>query len=632
MLASVFTLSASAHASRFQALLSLLLVLGALCGASCSRAAKGATLAPLELAASPNPQAEASFREARAARAQGRATDASRLFRAFIRKWPGDPLVPFAKLELGRLALAAGRPRDARRWFEQVANTRDPSLAERGRMFAAIAAQRSGDDRAALRVLKPLVGRTVDPEETALLLESVARAEEAAGDALAALETRDRELASELGPEQRKRAEERVRAIVAGLDPTLQLPRAYELLPRDGYAWPVVAQRLLRVSFDLGERERVSAIAEELSDQDIPLDEELAALVLRAERSESADPGVIGAILPLSGRGREVGEAALHGLMLSAGEPGKPRVVYRDDAGDPARAVAALEDLVSLHRAIAIVGPLTAGPARAVIERAEELGVPVISLHPDSALTEGSSMAYRMLAEPAEEADALVRAAQRRGARRFVVLHPESPFGEAMHAAFREALRSRGATLVDSVSYPATTTSFVREAEALSKLSFDAVVLSDAPGKVALIAPALAARGMWSTAPGSAPPEGRSVLYVLPAASFAPSLANTARRYLQGALFSVLFDAADAPEFATRYRELFQAEPNLFSALGHDAYRLIEQALASGAATRAELAAALADVQLESAIATGRGFSATRGPKEPGQLKTLLGDSFVRAE
>src|SRR5690606_32421909 len=113
----------------------LLLVLGALSTASCSRAAKGATLAPLELAASPDPKAEASFREARATREQGRGRDAARLFRTFLRKWPGDPLAPFAKLELGRLELAAGRPREARRWFEQVASTRDPSLAERGRMF-----------------------------------------------------------------------------------------------------------------------------------------------------------------------------------------------------------------------------------------------------------------------------------------------------------------------------------------------------------------------------------------------------------------------------------------------------------------------------------------------------------------
>lgn len=598
----------------------------------CARAAKGPSLAPLELAASPEPRAEAAFREAQSAREQARNKEAIRRFRAFLKDWPSDPLAPFAKLELGRIELDAGRPREARKWFEQVTTAQDSALAERGRMYGAIAAQRLGDDRAALRVLKPLVGRTVEPDETALLLDSVASAEEATGDALAALETRDSELASELSEAQRKRAEERVQAIVNALDGTLQLPRAYELLPREGHAWPVVARRLLRVSFERGERERVSQIAEELSDHDIPLDEELAALVLRAERSDAADPMVIGAILPLSGRGREVGEAALHGLMMAASDPSKPRIVYRDDAGDPERAIAALEDLVSLHRAIAIIGPLSAAPAQAVVQRASELGVPVLSLHPDRALTERASNVFRLLAEPREEADALVRAAQRRGAKRFAVLHPESPYGTTMSDAFREAVQKRGGTLVESVAYPANTTSFVREADALSKRELDAIVLCDGPSKVALIAPALAARGMWSTAPGAEPPEGRSVQYVLPAAAFDANLANTSRRYLQGALFSVLFDAADSADFAARYREQFQVEPNLFSALGYDAYRLLEAALASGAVTREALTRALVRTELPDALATGRGFSDTRGPRVPGQLKTLLGSAFVRAE
>jgi branched-chain amino acid transport system substrate-binding protein len=610
-----------------------LLMLVLLGGSSCShRTSSGPALPPLELAASPEPRAEAEFREANAAREGGRSKDASRRFRAFLNKWPSDPLVPFAKLELGRLELDAGRAREARKWFDEVGQVQDPALAERGRMYAAITAARLGEHREALQVLRPLVGRTVDPQETALLLATVAGSEEATGDELAALETRDHELAAELAEAQRKRAEERVHALVKGLDPALELPRAYELLPHDGYAWPVVARQLLRVSFERGERERVSEIAKELTAQGGPLDEELAALVLRAERSDSADPLVIGAILPLSGRGREVGEAALHGLLLAASEPGKPRVVYRDDGGDPQRALAALEDLVSLNRAVAIIGPLGAAPAQAVVERASEIGVPVITLSADPSLSERSPVAFRLLAGPREEADALVHAAQKRGGRNFVLLHPENAYGQAMQSAFSQTLAKRGARLVASVPYPATAASFVKEAEQLEKLDFDTLVLLDGAGKIALLAPTLAARGLWSVAPGSAPPEGRSVLYVIPAAGFDAGLAMNSRRYLQGALFSVPFDAADAPTFVTSYREMFQAEPNLFSALGADAYRLVETALAGGASTRQDLMQALTRAQLNDPAATGSGFSETRGPREPGRLKTLLGGAFVRAD
>ena len=609
-----------------------LLALALLAGTGCGRRGRPAALPPLELAASPEPRAEAEFRAARDARRAQHPKEAGRRLRAFLQDWPSDPLVPFAKLELGRLELDAGHPRDARKWFDQVASAPDAALAERGRMYAAIASQRAGEHRQALEVLRPLVGRTVDPEETALLLDSVATAEEATGDELAALETRDRELSSEPSEAQQRRAAARVDALVRGLDPALELPRAYELLPRDGHAWPMVARQLLRVSSERGERERVSEIAEELSDRGIPLDEELSALVLRAERSDAADPAVIGAILPLSGRGREVGEAALHGLLLAADQQAKLRVVYRDDAGDPARAVAALEDLVSLHRAIAIIGPLTAGPAQAVATRADELGVPVIALHPDASLTQRTRVAFRLLAEPRESAEALVQAAQARGAQSFAILRPDTPFGTTMHAAFADLLQRRGAKLLGSVAYPAATSSFVKEAEAAEKLEADALVLCDAPSKVALLAPALAARGLWSVAPNTQPPEGRRVVYVVPAAGFDPSLANTSRRYLQGALFSVPYDAADAPNFVTDYRAKFQVDPNLFAALGFDAYRLLERALESGASRREDLITTLARTRLDDAVATGSGFSETRGPRTPGRIKTLVGDAFVRAD
>jgi branched-chain amino acid transport system substrate-binding protein len=598
---------------------------------SCGRG-RPAALPPLELAASPEPRAEADFRAARDAREAGRTKDAGRRLRAFLKAWPTDPLVPFAKLELGRLELGLNHPREAQKWFDQVAIAPDPALAERGRMYAAIAAQRLGQHREALTVLRPLVGRTLDPVETALLLDSVASAEEAIGDDLAALETRDRELASSPPSEQQKRAVARVEVLVEGLDPAIELPRAYELLPRDGHAWPLVARRLLRVSFDQGERERVSQIGAAITDRGLALDEEMSALVLRAERSDVADPMVIGAILPLSGRGREVGEAALHGLLLAAEQPNAPRVVYRDDAGDPARAVTALDDLVSLHRAIAIVGPLTAQSARAVLERAKELEVPVLVMHPDARLTEGSNVGFRLLGEPHEEADVLVQAAVSRGARRFVVLHGENPYGATMQAAFAAMITRRGGTLVGSVAYPPTATSFVDEAERVEALAPEAVVLCDGPTKVALLAPALAARGLWSVAPGAQPPEGKRVLYVLPAAAFSKNLASTARRYLQGALFAVPFDPNDAPSFAASYREKFQADPNLYSALGYDAFRLVNAALASGASSREDLVRALTAAQVNDPVATGSGFAESHGPRAPTRLKILLGDSFVRAD
>ncbi|MFT3922382.1 MAG: penicillin-binding protein activator [Myxococcales bacterium] len=611
-------------------------LIAAMCWLSggCPQPKHVSTLPSLETVTSPNPKAEGDFRAAQAARKEGRTDEAERRFKAFMEAWPQDPLEPLARLELGRLALDAGRNADARLWFDGVARTQDPVLAERGRMYTAVAAQRSGDNQHALSVLKPLLGRTVDPEETSLVLDTLGAAEEAVGDRLAALGTRDRELAGQLGEAKRTEVEAVMRELVQKLDPTVELPQAYDQLPRDGHAWPEVARLSLRVSHDRGDRERVSKIADDLSAEGIALDETLAALVLRAERPSDADPGVIGAILPLSGRGREVGESALQGLLYasgleSSGKP-RPRLVYRDDAGDPARAVAALEDLVSVHRVIAVIGPLNAGPAQAVAERAEELAVPVLALNPDPGLAERSDTVYRLLPDPREEASLLVQEARRAGRSRLALLYPESNFGQAMRQAFEKAVSSGQASL-SAIAYPPTTTNFMHEAEQLEKLDVDAVIMADGPARVALIAPALAAAGLWSVAPGSKPPEGKAVLYLVPAAGFDPSLARSSRRYLQGALFAVPFDANTAPAFSEGYRARFSVEPNLFSAAAHDAYRIVESGLASGAMTRSELTSALAKAQAPGNATAVDGFAPGRGPRVPARIETLLGETFVPA-
>jgi ABC-type branched-subunit amino acid transport system substrate-binding protein len=606
-------------------------------GLGCPRPPAKKPLSPLELAVSPEPRAEADYREATAAQERGDTEQAYRLFRAFIDVWPQDPLAPYARFALGRLDLDAGKPQKARSWFDGVAKSADVTLAERGRMFAAIAESQLGEHQHAVGALRPFVGRTVDPVETSLLLDALATSEAANGDQLAALETSDRALRGELSAAQRKRVEARVRTLIDALEPTLGLSRAYEILARDGHAWPEVARRLLRKSHQAGNAQRVAAIADDLREQNVELDDELAGLVLRAERPTDADPAVVGAILPLSGRGREAGEAALQGLLLSADTPATQghssvRLVYRDDTGDPDRALEAFADLVSVHRVIAVIGPMSSAPARAVAARAKQAGVPLILLNPDATLTRDASTIFRMLPEPLEEAQLLVKRAAKLGARSFAILHPQGPFGDSMRAAFEAAVAAQGGRVAGAVSYPVANTAFVREAEAVEKLAADAVVLADAASRITLLAPALAAKGVWSVARGVKPPEGRATLYLVPAAGFDASLAQTTRRYLQGALFAVPFDATRATDFAAAYRDQFQAEPNLFSGAAYDAFHLVRSALSSGAQTRDALARALASLRNQSTVTASGGFSAARGPSKPVQIETLLGEGFVSAE
>src|SRR5690606_5060117 len=243
------------------------------------------------------------------------------------------------------------------------------------------------------------------------------------------------------------------------------------------------------------------------------------------------DPRAIGAILPLTGPGREVGQRAMRGLAVASGAPSvgpaapdAPQLVVRDDGGDPERAARAVEDLVSVHRVIAIVGPLEGDTAEAAARRAQELGVPLLTLVPDPRVVEAGEMVFRLFASPQDEATALVLAARARGARRFAVLRPSHRYGERMSAAFAEAVRAAGGELVHSATYDASATSFGDVVRRLSAARFDALFVPDSAAKLALIAPALAAGGLWSTPAGASPPRGGRAISLL-----APSVAADPR-------------------------------------------------------------------------------------------------------
>ncbi len=597
---------------------------------------KAGLLPPLQIAASPDVHAEADFRAAKEALDRGDLPQAKQRFRAFVDVWPKDPLAPMARLELGRIDLKEGALEAARQWFDGVAKSPDPALQERGRMYGAVARARMGAHLEALSVLRPLVGRTIDPRETSLVLATIAIAENAQGNRLTALEARDRQLRGELPADERSAAEASVNELTNALSPELELPRAYETLPRDGAAWPVVARRFLRVSQVRSQSAKVQEIAQDMRDQSLVIDEELSALVLRAERAGDTDPSVIGAILPLSGRGREVGEAAMRGLMLATGLPSEaerpphtPRIVFRDDGGRIENALAALDDLVAMHRVIAVVGPVSTPLSRDLEKRARELGVPLLSLTPGSTQVQApEDPVVHLVGSPREEAEALARVALAGGAHRFVMLHAVGAYGDVMRSAFETSLRAQPGNTIEVVTYLATATSFVAEAEAVQKLAPDAVIIADAASRVALIAPALAAHGIWPAKQPIAPGAGVAIPWLIPSVGFDAALLQTSRRYLQGAVFAAPFDPALAPAFTAAYRAQWSTDPNVFSALAHDAYGLVQAALASGANTRDAVATALHSVRVKSPVsavgALNVGASAT-----PVRLEMLVDQAFV---
>lgn len=584
--------------------------------------------------------AEDAMRRADAAADEGRFEDARVGYEGFLRDHPDDPLAPLAHLGLARLRIDMGDPEGALPDLDLVMAHADPMIAERGRFWRGIAVHLAARPEEALDLLLPLRGRTTDPEESALLLETVAAAATQTGDHVTALLALD-DLAR-TGPEaSRAEVVERIRGVVEHELDDAALRAAYERLDHAGVAWPLVAVRALATASAANDLGRVREVAATLGEEHVELPSDAAALVERAERMDRADPRVIGAILPLSGEAREIGRHALEGLMLAAGTPAEgpapedaPQLVFRDDGSDPARAAQAVEELVTIHRAIAIIGPIGAASSAAAAARAQALGVPLITLTAVEEPLAAGALVYRLYPSLDGEAREIVRAAVARGARRLALLLPQNGYGTAMRAALERVAVAEGASVAGAETYETSATSFGADVTALSALTPDAVLLADAPSRIALLAPALTAGGLVSSAPGAAAPRtGRAITVLVASAGFDSRLARTAGRYLEGALFAVPFSATlatgEARTFADAYYERFGADADVFAAYAYDGFSLARRAVLAGETTREGVRAWLGRASGVSTVGASGGFDGSRGALHAARIVTLTAGSFT---
>lgn len=582
---------------------------------------------------STDPEANEALRLADRAADESRLEEAEARYREFLRFRAGDPLVPLAHLGLGRLLIATGRNDDALHELVEAERSTDTVVAERARFYRGVALHLAGQPELAMTLLRPMLGRIADPTDNRLLLDTLIGAAGVLGDHVFALRALD-ELHGVVPEGERADVDHRIENAVERELRDEELTPAYDTLTRSGRSWRRVAARALRAAYAAGDMERLTRIAETMRGQNVALDEELATLVERASRVSSADMRVIGAILPLTGPARELGQRALRGLTLAAGLPSDgpqaptaAELIFRDDGGDPERAVRAVDELVAVHRVAAIIGPLDAASLARVSERAQQLGVPVISLSTSDDARREHANVVRLLPTLEEELATLLEAASRgRNVQRIALMAPAGRFGDAASAALTRLAAARSLPPITVALYAATATSFGTEVRQVAAANPDAVFIADAAPRVTLIAPALAAQGVISLGTTGAT-RGRPTALLVPSIGIDAATGASAARYLQGAFFSAPFLAADAPDFATTYRTRFAGTPDVFAAYAHDAFAIVRSAVQRGARSRAELLRGLPTPT--ETLGSSHGVATDRTPGRPTRAVRLEGTRLI---
>jgi ABC-type branched-subunit amino acid transport system substrate-binding protein len=337
---------------------------------------------------------------------------------------------------------------------------------------------------------------------------------------------------------------------------------------------------------------------------------------LRSLRSQSTvDAKAVGVLLPMSGKFARFGRQTLNSLTLAfrvfeSQEPESAIELIVEDSGEtPEQALQALERLHQQHHVIAVIGPILSRGIEVVSQRAEELGLPLISLA-ESTPAKGSFVFQASLSVKNQASEIARFAVQKLGLKKFAILYPKRKQGQDYMHAFWDAVEALGGEIVDVEAYSGKSEELTevvdrlaglyyqdarkRELDALSKLraemkitrrtrqseqyfklapivNFQAVFIPDEAATVARLLRYFPFRDI----------DGMQFLGISTWNS--PTLIEKSERFSEGAAFVDVFGFQNtsliARKFQSRYESVFESRARGPEALAFDAALLLETAI-----------------------------------------------------
>ena len=306
-----------------------------------------------------------------------------------------------------------------------------------------------------------------------------------------------------------------------------------------------------------------------------------------------AAPGIdtdeirIGIIAPITGPAAVFGIASSQGTRLAFNEInaaggilGVPiRYILYDDMHSPVDSIQAFNRHVHDDNVVAIVGPVTSGPATAVAQANEDSRIPIVTPTATAyVVTTHGDFIFRACFLDAQQAIAMANFAMNSlGAQTAAVLYDVAmDYSTGLAENFRSHFEAIGGTIVAWESYTGGDVDFRPQLTSIRDADPDVLFFPDYFSVVALMAAQVSELGLNATLLGGDGWEG--VFTVLDD----PNLLN-------GSFYSAHFSADDpstiVQDFIRNFTEQFGEPPNSFAALGYDAGRIIAQAIKEAGST-----------------------------------------------
>lgn len=161
----------------------------------------------------------------------------------------------------------------------------------------------------------------------------------------------------------------------------------------------------------------------------------------------------IAMLVPLTGRGSEIGKALYNAAQMALFSIGATDVVLmpKDTQANPATAAAQARAAIN-EGANLIIGPLFSDNARAIAPITRPAGVSVITFSNDRSVAQPG--VYLMGFQPEQQVARVVQYAHQTGLRRFAALFPEGHYGRLIAQAFYGAVTAQGDEITRTQTYP----------------------------------------------------------------------------------------------------------------------------------------------------------------------------------
>lgn len=415
-------------------------------------------------------------------------------------------------------------------------------------------------------------------------------------------------------------------------------------------------------AWNAGDSARALTLLDKAEASGNPAEAMAAKAFRRAVEAGTPNAGIIGVLLPLSGKYEIAGKQVQQALELGFGRT-RLELRFVDSGSTAETAVAALEELVLDTGVIAVAGPLLTDTSESVRAAAEDMRVPLVSLSQALEIREGGEFLVQGQVTPLAQVRALLdHVVGKQGLTTFAVFAPDNNYGHTATEAFQAEAAARGATVTIVEFYDAAATDLIpfasklgrkdyearaaefRELKRVTKekggnpdrvvlppeLDFQALFVPDNHKRVPIACAALAYEE-FPIGEFQVEKDGATIPLLGLSGWNHPDLVTRGGLYTRGSFFVDTFWRAEPDEdpFVQEYRTATGRTPTALEAGAYDVGQLLRAAASSEAKTRAAFRDALLDATLDAGVSGLKGVDDTGAAERSFHVLTMNKDAIV---